>query len=133
MRKVNRSFGRLEKQNKNFLNQLSSFRHDRIEVQKASSSNIRAISGLSSRVLLQNAEQERSRERLTVGLSGIGSLTSLQKMDTGSVKNARPSVLSMGDNNAVSKPISGSIMSPSPSPHGISFRFGGSRDETKMS
>lgn len=48
MRRINGSINRLEKQNKNFLKQMSTFRQDRISLTKVSQSNLRAISGLNS-------------------------------------------------------------------------------------
>ena len=81
-------------------------------------------------MLNKNAEQNTSQDRgLSKGLSGIGSLTSIQKLETVSVKQHRPSVVSMNE-TAINKPTT--VMSTSPSPHNISFRFGGSRDETSQ-
>ena len=48
LRKVNRSLNRLEKQNKNFLEQMEQFRNERMYTKKDSSSNIRALSGNST-------------------------------------------------------------------------------------
>lgn len=52
LKKVSRSINRLEKQNKNFLRQMSTFRRERHTVSKMSSTNIRALSGLNSRPML---------------------------------------------------------------------------------
>ena len=54
LRRVNRSIGRLERQNKNFLNQITSFRRDRVSVGKVSSNNMRALSNLQSRAMLSS-------------------------------------------------------------------------------
>ena len=76
--KVNRSLNRLEVQNKNFLKQMQRFRHERTSVQKESSSNLRALSGLSSHMgILSQAGGAQSTKPLGA-LSGVGSLKSIQ-------------------------------------------------------
>lgn len=76
LRRVNRSIGRLEKQNKNFLNQITSFRKDRVNIGKVSSTNIRALSGLQSRLMLSSHGPEKSQIEpgLNAALVGVSSV-----------------------------------------------------------
>ena len=70
LRRVNRSIGRLEKQNKNFLNQMAAFRKDRVSIGKVSSSNMRALSNLQSKAML-SSNVTSNNEKVPPASTGI--------------------------------------------------------------